>query len=90
MLRGQFASEFRGEPVSLRRDFVNRKVTKYPTRRGDMLYLPPGALQSLLRDPELPAVIPEGEFNTLALWRAPNRCCKSASVSAIGRAPVFN
>src|ERR1700749_2116463 len=37
-----------------------------------MLYLPPGVPQSLLHDPELPVVITEGEFKTLALWRAAN------------------
>jgi hypothetical protein len=37
-----------------------------------MLYLPPGVPQSLLRDPEMPVVITEGEFKTLALWRGAN------------------
>ena len=37
-----------------------------------MLYLPPRVPQSLLPDPELPVVITEGEFKTLALWRAAN------------------
>ena len=40
--------------------------------RSNMLYLPPGITQALLRDPALPAVITEGEFKTLALWRAAN------------------
>ena len=43
-----------------------------PPGRSNMLYLPPGVPQSLLRDPELPVVITEGEFKTLALWRAAN------------------
>ena len=43
-----------------------------PPGRSNMLYLPPGVSQSLLRDPMLPVVITEGEFKTLALWRAAN------------------
>jgi len=34
-----------------------------------MLYLVPGTTQSLLRNPELPILITEGEFKTIALWR---------------------
>ena len=41
-----------------------------PPGRSNMLYLPPGVPQSLLRDPALSIVITEGEFKTLALWRA--------------------
>ena len=41
-----------------------------PPGRSNMLYLPPGVSQSLLGDPMLPVVITEGEFKTLALWRA--------------------
>jgi Domain of unknown function (DUF3854) len=43
-----------------------------PPGRSNMLYLPPGAPQSLLRDHALPIIITEGEFKTLALWRAAN------------------
>jgi hypothetical protein len=43
-----------------------------------MLYLVPGVGQPLLSDPQLPIIMTEGEFKTLALWRAahhgtPNR-----------------
>jgi len=41
-----------------------------PPGRSNMLYLPPGAPPSLLRDRALPIIITEGEFKTLALWRA--------------------
>jgi predicted P-loop ATPase len=41
-----------------------------PPGRSNMLYLVPGVDRSLLADPELPIVITEGEFKTLALWRA--------------------
>jgi predicted P-loop ATPase len=43
-----------------------------PPGRSNMLYLPPGVDQPLLRDPALPIVITEGEFKTLALWRLAN------------------
>ena len=41
-----------------------------PPGRSNMLYLPPRIPQSLLRDSALPIMITEGEFKTLALWRA--------------------
>ena len=34
-----------------------------------MLYLPPGSDSALLGNAELPLIITEGEFKTLALWR---------------------
>ena len=40
-----------------------------PPGRSNMLYLVPGTPQSLLRNPELPIVITEGEFKTIAVWR---------------------
>ena len=43
-----------------------------PPGRSNMLYLPPGVPQSLLRDAAMPVVITEGEFKSLALWRAAN------------------
>jgi hypothetical protein len=51
-----------------------------PPGRSSMLYLVPGVGRSLLADLELPIVITEGEFKTLALWRAahhgsPHRPC---------------
>ncbi len=45
--------------------------------RSNMLYLPPGISQALLIDPALPVVITEGEFKTLALWRATNHGVQS-------------
>jgi Domain of unknown function (DUF3854) len=41
-----------------------------PPGRSNMLYFVPGVDRSLLADPELPIIITEGEFKTLALWRA--------------------
>ena len=51
-----------------------------PPGRSNMLYLPPGVGQSLLRDPALPIVITEGEFKTLALWRAANHGARESSL----------
>jgi Domain of unknown function (DUF3854) len=41
-----------------------------PPGRSNILYVVPGVGRSLLADPALPIVITEGEFKTLALWRA--------------------
>jgi hypothetical protein len=41
-----------------------------PPGRSNMLYVVPGVDRSLLTNAELPIVITEGEFKTLALWRA--------------------
>ena len=43
-----------------------------PPGRPNMLYLPPGVPRLHLRDPAMPIMITEGEFKTLALWRAAN------------------
>jgi hypothetical protein len=48
---------------------AKRKYLSAPGR-SNMVYLPPGVRQSHLCDPMLPVVITEGEFKTLALWRA--------------------
>jgi len=48
-----------------------------PPGRSNMLYFPPGVRQSHLCDPMLPVVITEGEFKTLALWRAANHGASS-------------
>jgi predicted P-loop ATPase len=41
-----------------------------PPGRSNMLYVAPAVNHSLLANTELPIVITEGEFKTLALWRA--------------------
>jgi hypothetical protein len=41
-----------------------------PPGKGNMLYVPVGVDPELLQTPELPLVITEGEFKTIALWRA--------------------
>ena len=62
-----------------------------PSGRANMLYLPPRVAQSLLRDPALPIVITEGEFKTLALWRAANHGAASQPrFLPVGVSGVFN
>jgi Virulence-associated protein E/Domain of unknown function (DUF3854) len=59
--------------------------------RPNMLYLLLGVGQSFLRDPALTVVITEGEFKTLALWRAANHDAESASrFLPLGVAGVYN
>ena len=59
--------------------------------RSNMLYLPPGVGQSFLRDPALTVVITEGEFKTLALWRAANHGTESGPrFLPVGVAGVYN
>jgi hypothetical protein len=43
-----------------------------PPGRSNLLYVVPGIPPCLLRDPEVPIVVTEGEFKTLALWRLAN------------------
>ena len=43
-----------------------------PPGRSNMLYVVPGLDPELLRDMNMPVVITEGEFKTLALWRLAN------------------
>jgi len=40
-----------------------------PPGRSNMLYFAPGTGPALLKDVELPIIIADGEFKTLALWR---------------------
>ena len=62
-----------------------------PPGRSNMLYLPPGVSQSLLGDPMLPVVITEGEFKTLALWRAAHhRASSRPRFLPLGVSGVYN
>jgi hypothetical protein len=56
-----------------------------------MLYLPPEVPQSLLHDPAIPIMITEGEFKTLALWRAANHGAASRPrFLKLGGSGVYN
>ena len=62
-----------------------------PPGRANMLYLPPGYDTTLLSDPELPLIITEGEFKTLALWRLASWNAQSAlRFLPVGISGVFN
>jgi predicted P-loop ATPase len=54
------------DPVKGRKE---REKYLSPPGRGNMLYFAPGTELTLLAATELPIVIVEGEFKTLALWR---------------------
>jgi hypothetical protein len=56
-----------------------------------MLYLPPRVNRSLLRESALPIVLTEGEFKTLALWRAANHGAAGPSrFLPVGVSGVYN
>lgn len=62
-----------------------------PPGRGNMLYLPPGCDHIVLTNTELPLVITEGEFKTLALSRLARwNNAHAARFLPIGIAGVFN
>jgi hypothetical protein len=61
-----------------------------PPGRGNMLYLPPGCDSALLRNTELPAIITEGEFKALALWRLAAWNAGGRRFLPVGIAGVFN
>ena len=69
---------------------VRQKYLSAPGR-SNMLYLPPGVSHSLLREPALPIVLTEGEFKTLALWRAANHGTPSCPrFLPVGVSGVYN
>jgi predicted P-loop ATPase len=62
-----------------------------PPGRSNMLHLPPGVSQSLLNDPMLPIVITEGEFKTLAVWRAAHhRASSRPRFLPLGVSGIYN
>jgi hypothetical protein len=62
-----------------------------PPGRSNMLYLLNGVEPSLLSDPDLPIVITEGEFKTLALWRlADNELPAGPRFLPVGVSGVYN
>jgi hypothetical protein len=52
--------------LKLRQKYVS------PPGRSNMLYIMPGIDPGLLHDSEIPVVVTEGEFKTVALWRLAN------------------
>jgi hypothetical protein len=62
-----------------------------PPGRSNMLYLPPGVDEPLLRDTSLKLVVTEGEFKTLALWRLANHgSASSPRFLPVGVSGVYN
>jgi hypothetical protein len=62
-----------------------------PPGRSNMLYVVPGVVGSLLGETELPNVITEGEFKTLALWRLAHHGSPSrARFLPLGVSGVYN
>jgi uncharacterized protein (DUF927 family) len=65
-----------------------------PPGKGNMLYVPLGADPELLQNTDLPLVITEGEFKTIALWRAAwhavGESSDSPSFLPIGLSGVYN
>ena len=55
-------------------DGSTKEVNKYvqPAQRRNLVYFPPGLKVGALEDTSLTAIITEGEFKTLALWRLAN------------------
>jgi predicted P-loop ATPase len=74
----------------------HKQVGKYlsPPGRGNMLYFVPGTDPCLLSDVDLPAVITEGEFKSIALWRLAwhhlGDAAESPSFLPIGLSGVWN
>lgn len=56
---------------SLRPDGSHKPELKYvvPPNQPNLLYWPPGIKPELLKNKDVPVIITEGEFKTLALWR---------------------
>lgn len=59
---------------SLRADGSHKPELKYvvPPTQPNLLYWPPGLKAEWLKDKDIPLIITEGEFKTLALWRLAN------------------
>lgn len=69
-----------------------KPVAKYvsPPGRGNMVYLPPGATRADLANENLPVVITEGEFKTLALHRLAFHESDDRRFLPVGLAGVWN
>ena len=62
-----------------------------PPGRSNLLYVVPGITRFLLHDSELPIVMTEGEFKTLALWRLANHGSPSCPrFLPLGLSGVYN
>jgi predicted P-loop ATPase len=82
----------RDQPDLEQRDGKIKERGKYlsPPGRGNMLYFPPGDSGELLSSAEVPVIITEGEFKTLALWRLANDEMRQPRFLPIGLSGVWN
>lgn len=72
-------------------DFKVKQKYLSPPGRGNMLYLPPGCDHVALTNAELPLIITEGEFKTLALARLARwKDVEADHFLPVGIAGVFN
>jgi len=69
-----------------------KEVGKYlsPPGRGNMIYFPPGISMDLVKSKDLPVIITEGEFKTLALWRLANQESSKPRFLPVGIPGVWN
>jgi uncharacterized protein (DUF927 family) len=86
----------RDHPEISTEDGRAKEIRKYmsPPGRANMLYVPVGADPAFLANVDLPLVITEGEFKTIALWRAAV-CSASGPLETpmylpVGLAGVYN
>jgi len=74
------------------RDGKLKESGKYlsPPGRANLIYFIPGASPELLKDVNLPVIVTEGEFKTLALWCLANHEVDTPRFVPIGLGGVWN
>jgi predicted P-loop ATPase len=78
--------------LEFRADGSFKETNKYiqPPGRGNLLYFPPGVCLPMLEDFNLPVIVTEGEFKSLALWRLANHRIASPRFLPIAITGVWN
>jgi hypothetical protein len=73
-------------------DGSTKERNKYisPPGRPNLVYFPPGLTTALLADINIPAILTEGEFKTLAMWRLSNHNSTSPRFMPVGFGGVWN
>lgn len=82
----------RDRPEIEYKDGKPKECGKYlsPPGRKNMLYFAPGASLALLNAIEIPVIVTEGEFKTLALWRLAHHGSTGTQFLPLGLAGVWN
>lgn len=70
--------------------FKERAKYVYPPGRGNLIYFPPMVEASLLTKVEIPILLTEGQFKTLALWRLSTHGSENPRFLPIGLGGVWN